>query len=518
MEIVKANLHMDRNKCQVNTQITLEEDKNISDRNPDAAAILLDRARIVLDEIRPAKDMVTLRGRLVYEMLILSEEKGGLYPLEGEIPFEEKIRAEGVDSIDNVEVTPQLEDLRCGLINSRKLSVRALVQFWIKAAQLFDQEIPIGLTGQEGLEIQKEIISQSVVAVDRKDILRVKEELELPANMPPVQEILWKSMELGKWEIRPLEDSIGVQGEIRLFLLYEGEGEERPVKSYETTIPFSGNLECPGSRSTMLSEILPTVGSHSLTVKGDYDGEARMLEAEMVLDLPIHLLENRDWEILTDAYGTTREVTPVYTPGHRKLLKDKYQGKVKLSQVFSPGTNGTKILQVCHVEAMLLPQEVNQTKEGLEIEGLVSVAILFMTEEEGRPYEALRGEIPYSYLLENNEMTEKGYWKVNPSLEHCSGVLLDGETIEVKLMVGLEITLGEKWQQPFLSDLQIKPLAPEKLNQLPGVVVYFPGKQESLWEVGKKYMVPLDSIRSLNQLSSDTLEKGQKVLLVKEVK
>ncbi len=517
MEIVKANLHMERNKCQVNTQITLEEDKNISDRNPDAAGILLDRAGVVLDEIRPGKDMVTVRGRLTYEMLILAEDDEGLYGLQGEIPFEEKIRAEGMESIDNVEVLPVLEDLRTGLINSRKLSVRALVHFEVKSVQLFDQEIPIGLTGGERLEVQKETLSQSIVAVDRRDILRVKEDLELPANLPPVQEVLWKSMELGKWEIRPLEDSIGVQGEIRFFLLYEGEGEERPVKSYETVIPFSGNLECPGSRSTMLSEIVPSVGEWNLNVKEDYDGESRMLEAEMILDLPIHLLENREWEILKDAYGTTQEVTPVYTPGYGRILRDKYQGKVKLSQVFTPPTAGAKILQVCHTEGMLLPQEAVRTEAGLEVEGLVAVNILYMTGEEGKPYKALKGEIPYSYLFESNELTDNSYWKASPSLEYCSGILLDGETIEVKIMVGLDISLGEKWQQPFLSDLQVNPLQPEKINKLPGMVVYFPGQQESLWDVGKKYMVSLDSIRSLNQLSSDVLEKDQKILIVKEV-
>ena len=58
MELVKANLHMERSKCQVSTQVTLEEDKNISDRNPDASAILLERAEVAMDEIRPGKDLV----------------------------------------------------------------------------------------------------------------------------------------------------------------------------------------------------------------------------------------------------------------------------------------------------------------------------------------------------------------------------------------------------------------------------------------------------------------------------
>lgn len=518
MELVKANLHMERSKCQVSTQVTLEEDKNISDRNPDASAILLERAEVAMDEIRPGKDLVVVRGRLVYEILIRSQEdEGRMYCLQGEISFEEKIRAEGLEAIDHVEVYPQIEDLRAGLINSRKISIRALLQFGVSALVLYDEEIPVGLTGAEGMEVQKELLSQSVLAVERKDILRIKEELELPANMPPVQEVLWKSLELGKWEIRTLEDSIGMQGEIRLFLFYEGEGEGRSIKSFSTTIPFSQNLECPGSRSTMLSEIVPKIASGVLGIKEDYDGESRMLEVEMVLDLPIRLLENREWEILTDAYGTTKEVTPAYTKGYRKMMQDKQQGRIKLSQVFSVPSSGGKILQVCHVESSLLPQEVIKSERGLEVEGAIAVTILYMTEDEEKAYESIKGEIPYSYLAENVSLTEESYWNIVPALEILTGTLLDSENIEIKAIVGLEITLGKRWQQPTLSGLQVQPFQPEKLRELPGIVVYFPGKQESLWEVGKKYLTPLDSIRSLNQLSSDTLQKGQKILIVKEV-
>ena len=56
MELKKANLHMDQVKCQINTQITLEEDKNISDRNPDASAILAEKGRIIIEDIRPGKE------------------------------------------------------------------------------------------------------------------------------------------------------------------------------------------------------------------------------------------------------------------------------------------------------------------------------------------------------------------------------------------------------------------------------------------------------------------------------
>ena len=47
--------------------------------------------------------------------------------LRGQIPFEETISMDGVNELDPVDVTAELEDINIGIINSRKLSVRALV-------------------------------------------------------------------------------------------------------------------------------------------------------------------------------------------------------------------------------------------------------------------------------------------------------------------------------------------------------------------------------------------------------
>ena len=47
--------------------------------------------------------------------------------------------------------------------------------------------------------------------------------------------------------------------------------------------------------------------------------------------------------------------------------------------------------------------------------------------------------------------------------------------------------------------------------------VYFARENENIWEVGKKYQVPLNIIRDINQLSEDTLHDGQKIMIVKEM-
>ena len=52
-----------------------------------------------------------------------------------------------------------------------------------------------------------------------------------------------------------MDDKIAISGDVHFFLLYEGEGEEHPVQTFETTLPFTGTLECSGAKEGMIPDI-----------------------------------------------------------------------------------------------------------------------------------------------------------------------------------------------------------------------------------------------------------------------
>ena len=516
MELKKANLHIDQVKCQLNTQITLEEDKNISDRNPDAERILMERGRVVIEELRPGTDSLSMKGKLVYEVLYSSDdESSGLYRIQGEIPWEEKVRAEGMESIDNPQVQARIEDLRSSLINSRKINIRSLINFCIRTKEIRDEEILTDVEDMGNMEIKKEPYSQSVIVADKKDVFRIKEDLELPASLPPIREVLWKYLDLGKWEVKPLEDKIGIQGEIGLFLLYESEEEEAQIKSYETTIPFSGNIECSGTGSCMVADVTPSISYQNLSVKQDYDGEDRMIDVEMVLDIPIQIYEKREMEQVTDVYGTSMEITPEYSTGVCKVIRDKYQGRSKITETLKLPASSGKILQVCHCCASVFIEDSEMENGGISMEGILSVTIFYITDDERRKYEVLKKDIPFSYTMENLNVCNGCKWKINHKMEQCDAVILDENNIEVKAVIGFEVLLEELKERRTVTDIRIKPYEEEVINNTPGMVVYIPSKKESIWEIGKRYQVSQESMKEMNQLTGSEIERGQKILLVK---
>ena len=103
MELLKRNIHMDRIRAEAVTQFTLEDDVNIPENKPDVSALNLEKGEVIIDEIKPSADSVTVRGRLAYAVLYHTVEAGSsLVVLEGKIPFEEKVNLQGATSADTV--------------------------------------------------------------------------------------------------------------------------------------------------------------------------------------------------------------------------------------------------------------------------------------------------------------------------------------------------------------------------------------------------------------------------------
>ena len=73
----------------------------------------------------------------------MTEEEGMCASMEASLPFEEKINMEGVHNGDSVLPSYSIEDLTVGLINSRKLSVQAMVSFELELAPSLRRQSPV---------------------------------------------------------------------------------------------------------------------------------------------------------------------------------------------------------------------------------------------------------------------------------------------------------------------------------------------------------------------------------------
>lgn len=514
MELLKRNIHMDRTRAEAVTQFTLEDDVNIPENKPDVSQLNLEKGEILIDEIKPSMDSVMVRGRLSYVVLYHTMEEGSnLVVLEGKIPFEEKINLQGVMPMDSVLVDGEVEDLTVGMINSRKLNVQSLMTMTAKVEELYDEEAPIALHGDEKVEYRRRPMNIAQIVICKNDIFRLKEEVTLPSNYPNIFQILWNNISMGDVEFKVMEEKLTASGDVHLFILYEGEGEEHPIRSFETTIPFSGVLDCHGCREGMLPDIQYRLGQQELSVRPDFDGEERSIGLELVLDIGIRIYEEENLEIISDIYGVSKEISAVTHRANLRRLLSRVTGKTKVTDHIH--VSGGTVLQLLHSEGTVALEQQSTVENGILLQGSLQVKVMYITGEDEAPYGCTQAQIPYRYTLEVPDIAPEDMGKVHAEVEQLQVTMLDGEEMDVKAILCFSTVVFKNVPIEFISEINVSELDSSKMSSLPGMAVYMVREGDNLWNIGKKYYVPVDTLRELNGLDTDELKTGQKLLIVK---
>ncbi len=518
MDLIKKNVHMNKLKCKTNVQLTMDDDFNVSDTKPDIDQIIKDRASIVLQDIKTMNGKVVLKGVLMFSILYISE--GGANPvnnISGELPFEEVVNMDEACAEDAVAAKWEIDDLTISLINSRKFSVKSIVTFTLTSEDSYDEETAVSVEGDENCQSRYKDLNITQLMLSKKDTFRVKDEIHIPNGKKNVYEILFSEIEPREMDTRLMEDAVNVRGVLLVFLLYVGDSEEQSIEYFETEVPFNSTIECNGCKDGMISNIRTMLSGQDLQVKADDDGEERVISCEAVFELDIKAYEDEEIEILSDCYSTAKKIEPMVKTAYFEQLLSKNNSKLRVSDRINAGSGQPGILQICNASGNVRIDDEVVVDDGIEVDGVLDVQILYISDNDDKPIGAAKGVIPFSQVVEIKGITQDCTYEIIPSVEQISVIMLDSEEVEIKASINLDTIAFFKINEPIIVDLAENDFDLDKLQELPGMVGYMVKQGDTLWNIAKKFHTTVDSIMKLNELESDQIMPGDKLLLLKKV-
>ena len=126
-----------------------------------------------------------------------------------------------------------------------------------------------------------------------------------------------------------------------------------------------------------------------------------------------------------------------------------------------------------------------------------------------------REQIPYEYTLNVQGVTGTDQAEVHSELEQLQVNLLEGEELDVKAVLSFSTTVMKNIPLEAIEGVEEREIDSNVLAGLPSAVIYIAAPGDDMWSIGRKYHMPVKTVRELNALESDELRPGQKVLLVK---
>lgn len=518
MELIKKNIHMNKLKCKSALQLTLDDDFNVPDIKPDIDRIITQQGDIIINEVRAMNGKLMIKGELRFNVLYFSgEDTRPVHNIAGDIPFDETINMELTCVDDDPIVRWELEDLTTGLINSRKLSVKSIVSLNVSIEELYDEETGVMVEGSEDIQSISKKIEITDITVDKKDTFRIKDEIILPTNKGNVVSVLFDAIRLNSMEIRLQEDRFTIKGEMPIFILYTSENEESPIEYYETEISFGGTVDCNGCHEDMVEDITFRILSKNIEIKPDMDGEERVIDLEVILEMIIKVYEIQETEILCDVYSPCKNITPVIRNATYDNLVIKNNSKHRITDRLRVADNQAKILQICHSDGVIRIDDIVPNGTELQVEGIIDMNILYISEDDLRPLSSLNGAIPFTQTIEVKGMNPDSSFEIRPSIDQLSVMMLDYDEIEIKVVINLNTIVFDKIIEPIIIDLEAIELDMDKLQSMPGIVGYVVKKGDNLWNIAKKYYTTVDSIMKINELEDDSVNEGDKLIIMKKV-
>ena len=444
--------------------------------------------------------------------------------MKGEIPFREWVNLPS-SCQGTVLVRWVLEDLSVDVINSRKISVRAIVTAQVQGEESATEEIVLDLLEKSGEQCLKGFLTLTGQRMMKKDTFRVKEEYVLPSSRPDLEEVVYQETALRGVEVRLLEDKLSLKGELHFLIFYYGVDSDK-LQYLELETPFAGILECIGISSDMIPDVDVSILKKEVQIKPDEDGEERILDMDVTLELSIKIYGEEELEVLEDCYlvdrretAGYRELTPVYRELELQELAGHHSNKLRLSGRIPVPEQAPAVLQLCGTSGAVRVDEVVSVEEGIRVEGVIDLPILYLSALDHAPVYQVQGLLPFSAVVPMGEFQDQtqsqksgvmnGSYEIRPVIDQVVLSLLDGREIDAKATLNLETYFFRKGGGRVVVDLVETEAPEEEWQQMPGLIGYYVQPGDTRWSIGKRYQVPVEEIPEI-------VEPGMRILIRKK--
>ena len=510
------------------TTITIEEDILVPDTKPDLREILLidGRARLStreVDQISKNDDYINLSGEIEIQTLYLPEKTETLGPIisvQTRVPFKDQWHT-GLCQGSTMIMECKAEKIDYMVINERKYRVKILLAIY--AREYSDSKVDIfeEIKGEE-LQMLKEKVEITNVALRKKDTLSLREDIELKDE--------WKIENILKQDIYVMEnykqasvEKVVINGFVLINILYctdnrDGINLSDNIRQLQEKVEFTQFIPIQQSGQWSGSNI--SFDGSDLKVKlmqDEVGNEVLRLEGEIVTY--VELYKNTEKDLIIDGYHKEKDFMCDFKEEPARTLVGTCIGEASLREIISPDNFVGDVDGIIYTTGEILSAESRSEQGKVITEGKILAKMICHSKVENMDEEgswrlfSVKEEVPFRVVTSVPQITGGENISHRINIKDLWAEKINGKQIEFNAAVVVTAEIMRKVPLKVL----INPAFEEggQKKQLSPMVVYIAKEGDSIWGIAKKFKTTTESIIQLNEIEKENLVQGQKLLIIK---
>ncbi|HAA64458.1 MAG TPA: peptidoglycan-binding protein LysM, partial [Thermoanaerobacter sp.] len=214
-QVYKDILEFDSVSGTYDTQLLVESDIIVPENEPDVLVLLALNPRTYINEVFVTEGKVQFEGKLALDILYLGEKNGELERIEKEIDYSHVIEDEGIDKRSRCMLVANVENVDYKLVNSRKISMRAVIKIQCRLVVSDKKEVVIGAEDSIKVEsLKKKVKLMHTVGQNSVEVF-VKDKIKVPEGEAPIQKVVKTDVAVKPEEIKVTDNKVIVQGSVQ---------------------------------------------------------------------------------------------------------------------------------------------------------------------------------------------------------------------------------------------------------------------------------------------------------------
>lgn len=535
MRLEKKNIHMNKIVKSETVIFFVSREERIMDADNEIENIINQKEIVTTDGVVTRENQITVNGTINYNILYYPKNSEMVCGEEKEINFEENIKLMGINSEDNANVAMEVLSSSINPVDGKNYIYKIQLKAYIIVEKIEDLDIATaidtdsqeenyennfakensGKNNVENIMTKKRNIDSLAIMADKTDTFRVSEQIAVPHGKPPIGTIVWSDIRIKNQNIKTMEGSIIINGQLSIFIIYIPEMENMPEQWLEQTIDFNGQLEMSEATEDAVSYIELWLNNVNVQPEINQDNEMRNMSVSALLKLNVKLYKETSINVIEDVYKPGANLVPIMElKTYQKLLVKNASRTKEVVKMKIDKTKG-QLLQICNSQAEIKIENILVRDNSLKAIGKIKTCIIYISSDDRHPICCQCRESNFEHGIDAEGIEVNDEYFLNWKVEQVNANMLNADEVEIKAVIALEAIVFKKVEQNFVTEINQEPVDMEALNSAPVLKGYIVQKGDTLWKLAKENYTTIEKIMTVNNLENETIKKGDRLLIIK---
>ena len=395
--------------------------------------------------------------------------------------------------------------VNCRATSQRKISTEGNIAVLFSIYAQKETELIHKAEGN-GVQLRERQMSYENLICRKEKVFDLGETAKIPQGKATIGKILCVSARATLESKKAVSDKLLIKGDLYTEVLYLSENEEGKTEKLTHSMPISQIVDVPGIDENSLCSVLLSVRQIEVQRKADSSSQGSLLEIAAKCSAMVKCSAVKTAEVTDDCYSTDHDVETEYTIQELSLpVHSADEQKTVTSTVNTPADIST----VLHIWCSDLTGKMKAKGDKAKAECSAILGILYLDGKGMPTYAEKNADFEINCKLK--ESHENLRCSFNIQMRDIEWKITAKDKLEVKMKTGVIYDIYSCESLRVLKDLKVTAEKKDKDNA--ALTLYFGSKNESLWDIAKKYNTTRDAIRKENAIEGDVTDKDGMLLI-----